>query len=129
MNNNKLQFSEFTEAFIMFLIHHCTPYLPGGGEIGVYNPKYIHSEIRIVLNEFGGGYIHLLGQDSKTMEFRTMDHFRSQGMITPEQREKIDALTCAKATKLVRVKNKELQDENKKLQDTLQKLRETLASS
>jgi hypothetical protein len=112
-----LKYSEFTEAFLIFLDRNCIPCLPGGGEIGRYNPEYIHTEIRVVLNESGGGYIHAIGRDSDTIDFRTMDHFRSQDMVTPEQREQINKLTCAKATKIVRQRNKELKEALRKSQE------------
>src|SRR5690242_17169246 len=99
----KLKYDDFTEAFMSFLFTR-QPYLPGGGEIGGYNPLYVSTEIRIKLNENGSGYIHALGEDSVTVDFLTMDHFRSQGMITPEQREQINKLTREKATKQIRNK-------------------------
>lgn len=98
-------YSDFTEAFLIFLTQHCVPYLEGGGTIGGYNPSYANSDIRIVLRENGSGHITLLGDDSQ-VQFKTIDHYRSQGMITPEQQERINQLTSQKATKQVREGNK-----------------------
>lgn len=120
----KLQFSEFTEAFLTFLMGNCIAYTTG--DIGKFEPPYIDSEIRIVLNKFGGGYIHLIGQDSDTVDFRTMDHYRSQGMITPEQRETINQLTQAKATKIVRQQNAKLRQENAELKYQISKINDAL---
>lgn len=119
----QLKYSEFSEAFLRFLIGNCIPYLEDGGKIGQYNPQYIATEIKIVLNQFGGGYIHALGRDSDTIDFKTMDHFRSQGMITPEQREQINNLTRDKATKAVRNRNIELETELKTLKEVLDSIR------
>ena len=107
-----LDYSEFYEAFLAFLERNCVPFYDCSG-VGKNEPPFAYSEIRIVLNENGSGLIHLLGKDSDTIEFRTMDHFRSQGMITPEQRKKIDQMTDAKSTKIVREEKRKLKQENK----------------
>lgn len=120
----KLQYSEFTEAFLTFLIGNCIGYTTG--DVGRFEPPYIDCEIRIKLDKFGGGYIHLLGQDSDTIEFRTMDHYRSQGMITPEQRETIDELTQAKANKIIRQKNAQLKRECAELKLQILKVNDAL---
>lgn len=114
MKNKK--YDDFTEAFISFLVMNTIPVLEGGGEIGGYNPSYIDCEIKIKLNAHGGGYIHLLGRDSQTVDFLTMDHFRSQDMITPTQRQQISDLTAARATKIVRTENKKLKERVKELE-------------
>jgi hypothetical protein len=62
----KLQYKSFDEAFQIFIDRHCVPATMGWG---ANDPPFIDSEIRIVLNDSGGGYIHLLGQDSETIDF------------------------------------------------------------
>lgn len=122
-DTKNLAYDDFTEAFLIFLQVNCVPVLCGGGEVGGYNPSFIDSEIRIKLTERGSGYIHLIGQDSQTVDFHTMDHFRSQDMITPQQREKISELTSARATKTVQLENKRLKQLVKELEDKIAKIK------
>lgn len=75
-------YADFTEAFFVFLQMNCVA--ATDGEIGSNQLPYIGCEIRIVLNPFGGGYIHLLGQDSHTVDFATMDHYKSTGTPKPK---------------------------------------------
>jgi hypothetical protein len=63
-----LRYKSFEEAFQIFIDRHCVPATTM--EWGANEMPYISSEIRIVLNESGGGYIHLLGKDSETIEFQ-----------------------------------------------------------
>lgn len=119
-----LTYDDFTEAFLTFIQHHCVPVLCGGGEIGGNEPPYIGQEIRIVMNDRGSGYIHLLGQDSETINFKTLDHFRSQDMITPTQRKQISDLTAARATKIVREENKKLKQQLAEANEKLSKIKQ-----
>lgn len=66
----QLKYKSFEEAFQIFIDRHCVPATTM--EFGVNEAPYIHSEIRIVLNDSGGGYMHLLGQDSETIEFQRL---------------------------------------------------------
>ena len=63
----KLQYKSFEEAFQIFIDRHCVPAVTMG--FGTEDSPYVASEIRIVLNNSGSGYIHLLGQDSETIDF------------------------------------------------------------
>lgn len=67
---HKLMYDKFDEAFTVFIARHCIP--ASTMEFGATEPDYIASEIRVVLNENGGGYIHLFGQDSETIDFKTI---------------------------------------------------------
>lgn len=67
----KLRYDTFEEAMTVFVARHCVP--ASLGEIGVQEDPYIQSEIRVVLNTNGGGYIHLFGQDSETIDFKSFD--------------------------------------------------------
>lgn len=65
----KLRYDTFQEAFLVFVTHHC---VNATLDWNVHQPPYVESEIRVVLNSRGGGYIHLLGQDSETIDFKTI---------------------------------------------------------
>lgn len=65
-----LKYETFSEAMGIFITRHC---VPATMDWNPHDPEYIQSEIRIVLNENGSGYIHLLGQDSETIDFKKME--------------------------------------------------------
>ena len=65
--NRNMRFDTLEKAMAMFIQRHC---VPATIEWDPHEPSYIHSEIRIVLNSNGSGYIHLIGQDSETIEFK-----------------------------------------------------------
>lgn len=63
----KLKYDTFNEAMSIFITRHCVPATTGWG---AHEAAYIQSEIRVVLNSSGSGYIHLIGQDSETIDFK-----------------------------------------------------------
>ena len=75
------QFADFSDALSHFLQTNCVQ-IKLDEEIN--DESFIECDIRIHLNTRGGGYIHLLNQDSDTIDFRTMDHYRSTNTPKPK---------------------------------------------
>lgn len=63
----KLKYDTFQEAFDNLLIRNCVPATTSWDP---HEPPYIESEIRIVMTALGSGYIHVLGRDSETIDFK-----------------------------------------------------------
>jgi len=77
-------FADFTDAIHKFIEGLRIAYPQDSSVFGHDNPPYMDCEIRIKLNATGSGYIHLLGQDGPTFDFRTMDHYQLNGIKKPK---------------------------------------------
>lgn len=78
----KKVYADFSDAFEHFLISNVK--VATFGEIGKDELPYKRCEIVIKLNERGGGIIHLLGEDSDTVDFFSMDHYKLTGTPKPK---------------------------------------------
>lgn len=77
-------FADFTDAITKFIEGLRIAYPQDSSIFGNDMKPYRDCEIRIKLNENGSGYIHLLGEDSHTIDFRTMDHYRLTNTKKPK---------------------------------------------
>jgi len=82
-NTKKEVYADFDDAFTRFLIGNCariSTHLPIGEDVF----PYLEKEICIHLNAHGGGYIRLLNEDSETIDFLTMNHYKLTNTPKPE---------------------------------------------
>lgn len=78
---DKKRYADFDDAFLVFLSRNC---VPATTDWDVHELPYIQCDIKITMNSSGGGYIHLLGQDSDTIDFATMNHYKLTGTPKPK---------------------------------------------
>lgn len=73
-------FADFSDAMNHFILSNCATAIVGMEE----QPGFSECDVKIHIYRNGSGYIHLLGQDSDTIDFVTMDHYKLTNTPKPK---------------------------------------------
>lgn len=80
LNRKRKPYADFDDAFEAFVRMNCMTATDWSDD----SLQYAECEIRIVLNKLGGGYIHKLNENSDTLEFITMNHYKLTNTPKPK---------------------------------------------